>query len=110
MGDLGQELTTGQIEAIGSIDILLCPVGGMHTLSPELAMKVTRSLEPSIVIPMHYKTARHDKKMYEELAPVEDFVKAFGREVTPVDKLEISRTIILDKKLKSKQDIIIFYH
>ena len=34
LGDLGHELTADQLDAIGSIDILLCPVGGSFTIGP----------------------------------------------------------------------------
>lgn len=94
LGDLGHELTSTQQEAIGSVDILLCPVGGVFTIDPKQAMKVIRSLEPSIVIPMHYCTPGHDQAVYGELATREDFVAEYKAEVTPVEKLEVSRTTL----------------
>ncbi|NCN06671.1 MAG: MBL fold metallo-hydrolase [Candidatus Pacebacteria bacterium] len=91
LGDLGHELTTTQQEAIGSVDILLCPVGGVFTLDPKQAIKVIRTLEPSIVIPMHFRTEKHDPTVFSELATREDFVAAFGSEAKEVEKLEVSR-------------------
>ncbi len=89
LGDLGHELTSDQLEAIGSVDILLCPVGGHFTIDPSVAVKVIRSLEPAIVIPMHYKTDRHDSATFGQLASVADFLKTYGVDVAPQPKLEI---------------------
>jgi len=91
LGDLGHELTTEQIEAIGQIDVLLCPVGGESSIGPEQALKVIRSIEPSIVIPMHYQTNRHNKEIFGNKARLEDFIKVYGTEVTPIDKLDIEK-------------------
>jgi len=91
LGDLGHELTATQLEAIGSVDVLLCPVGGVFTLDPKQAVKVIRSLEPSIVIPMHFRTPAHDPTVFAELATREEFTTEYGSEVTPVDKLDLSR-------------------
>ena len=58
-GDLGQTaLTEGQLRALGTIDILLIPVGGgPFTVNGEQAWRITDLLRPRVVIPMHYKTA-----------------------------------------------------
>ena len=37
------------------MDVLFIPVGGSDTLSPKLASELARKIEPSIIIPMHYK-------------------------------------------------------
>lgn len=92
LGDLGHELTPEQIEAIGHIDVLLCPVGGESTVGPEQAVKVIRSIEPSIVVPMHYQTDRHNKEIFGNKARIEDFIKVYGAEVTPVDKLDLAKS------------------
>ncbi len=55
LGDLGQELTEKQIDAIGDIDILMVPVGGTYTLDSKTAKKVVGQIEPKIIVPMHYK-------------------------------------------------------
>lgn len=94
LGDLGHELTTTQLEAIGSVDVLLCPVGGVFTIDPKQAVKVIRSLEPSIVVPMHFRTPGHDQAVYGELATREEFMAEFGTETTPVEKLEITRATL----------------
>jgi L-ascorbate metabolism protein UlaG (beta-lactamase superfamily) len=70
LGDLGHELTPAQVEEIGSIDVLLCPVGGLFTVDAQGATRVVESLNPRITIPMHFKTARTTFP----LAPVDDFL------------------------------------
>lgn len=92
LGDLGHELTPEQITAIGAVDILLCPVGGVFTIDPKTAVTVIKSLEPSIVIPMHYKTPLHDEKVFGEMATLAEFLKEYGVEVQPENKLVIDQS------------------
>lgn len=56
MGDLGHVLTEKQVEEIGSVDVLLIPVGGYYTIDAKQAVEVMNQLKPKITIPMHYKT------------------------------------------------------
>ncbi len=56
LGDLGHSLDSGVVEELGDVDILFLPVGEVSTISLDTAMEIVRQLEPSIVIPMHYKT------------------------------------------------------
>jgi len=90
LGQLNSELTAKQVEAIGSVDILLCPVGGLNTIDVAQAIKTIRQIEPSIVIPMYFKTASHRLPEFADLDPVEKFLHAYGVETTPVPALEIS--------------------
>ncbi len=89
LGDLGHELTPEQLEEIGSVDVLLCPVGGVYTIDPEVAVKIIRAIEPGIVIPMHYKTEKHNEDVFGDLKTLEAFLKVYGVSPTPVPKLEI---------------------
>jgi L-ascorbate metabolism protein UlaG (beta-lactamase superfamily) len=74
-GDFGQaELRPEQAEAIGEIDLLLIPVGGGPTLGGAAAAEIARSLDPSWVVPMHYRTPR-----IGFLETEEEFVNAFSR-------------------------------
>lgn len=92
LGDLGHELSNQQADAIGNVDVLFCPVGGVYTIDSGLAVKTIRRLEPSIVIPMHYKTPNHDQKIFGEMAEVGTFLKTYGIEVQPVANLEVNAT------------------
>jgi len=55
LGDLGTILENGELEAIGEVDILLIPVGGVYTINASEALEVINQIDPRIVIPMHYK-------------------------------------------------------
>lgn len=58
MGDLGHLLTDEQVAAIGQPDVMLIPIGGTFTLDPSEATAVMSQLNPRILIPMHFKTAK----------------------------------------------------
>jgi L-ascorbate metabolism protein UlaG (beta-lactamase superfamily) len=56
LGDLGHTLDDDQLEAIGSVDVLLVPVGGGTTLDAYQATRVIDELHPRLmIVPMHYK-------------------------------------------------------
>jgi len=55
LGDLGHALTPKQAKAIGKVDILFVPVGGVFTIDAAGAWEVVRMLDPGIVVPMHYR-------------------------------------------------------
>ena len=57
LGDQGDLITPEQQAAIGSVDILMIPVGGFYTIDALAAKAVVDHLRPRVVIPMHYKTA-----------------------------------------------------
>ena len=87
LGDLGQkQLTDEQLEKIGSIDVLMIPVGGTYTISFNESPKIIGQIEPKIVIPMHYQIP----KLNLNLDDVDKFVKIMGKEaIEPQDKLVI---------------------
>lgn len=56
-GDLGHLLSAEQIAAIGSIDVLIIPVGGTYTVDSAQAVEVIKQLKPRrCVWPIHFKT------------------------------------------------------
>lgn len=61
LGDLGHTLTPEQIKAIGPVDVLMIPVGGIYTLNGEQAVTVVEQLKPRrFIIPMHYGLPHFD--------------------------------------------------
>lgn len=91
LGDLGHQLTQEQLTEIGQVDVLLIPVGGTFTIDPEQAAKIAKALEPSYLIPMHYKTSKHNSDVFGDLATLEDFLREYGAEVTPEAKLVVTK-------------------
>ncbi|MEE8443477.1 MAG: MBL fold metallo-hydrolase [Dehalococcoidia bacterium] len=58
LGDLGHPLSDQAISDIGGVDVLLVPIGGHFTIDAAAATEVCNKLNPRVVIPMHYKTAK----------------------------------------------------
>lgn len=97
LGDLGHVLTPSQIQMIGKVDVLLIPVGGVYTINFEEALNVVQQLNPSIVIPMHYKTSA----LKFNLDAVESFTSNFERIERPASQvLEINSKDINSEKPK----------
>lgn len=76
LGDLGQkQLTDEQVNTIGSVDVLMIPVGGTYTIDGHEAVKIIGQIDPKIVIPMHYAIP----KLTVDLDGVETFLKSMGK-------------------------------
>jgi len=91
LGDIGQECTARILDAIGSVNVLIIPVGGRYTIDAETAKDYVDKIMPDIVIPMHYKT---DNCVYN-IDTVEDFVDLFDEECVHClegNELELDRT------------------
>lgn len=89
LGDLRAKLTDKQVEEIGSIDVLLVPVGGGSAIGPAQAAAVITQLEPSVVVPMHYRV---DGVQAPGLEPVGPFCREVGlKDYVPEPKLSITR-------------------
>lgn len=55
VGHIYPDLSDKQLEDIGLIDVMIVPVGGNgYTLDGIGALKVTKKVEPKLVIPVHY--------------------------------------------------------
>lgn len=100
LGDFGQEkLSDKDLEAIGRVDVLMAPVGGVYTIDARKAAEIVNQIEPKIVIPMHYKLP--GLKKVEGLANVADFLEEMGVEKKPaVNKLVIKRKDLTGENVK----------
>ncbi len=84
LGDLGHVLSRSDVQAIGPVDLLFLPVGGIYTLDAAGAGVVREQLLPALTVPMHYKT----EDLSFELDSVDGFLN--GRRVCgPVECLEL---------------------
>lgn len=90
LGDLGHLLTASQVDALGKLDVLCIPVGGVYTIDAKQAIETIKMIEPSYVIPMHYKTPDHDELIYGGMASIEDFMSLYGVTKQPQDSLNLS--------------------
>ena len=77
-------------EAIDDIDVLFVPVGGDGVLNAAEAAKLAVTLEPKVVIPMHWDGMGEPKAL-------ESFLKESGKESERVDKLTLKKKDAADK-------------
>lgn len=89
LGDLGHELTDQQKSEIGSIDVLLIPIGGVYTIDHKAAVKIINELDPFYVIPMHYRSDEHSSEQFAQMGTLDDFFKEYGVAKQPVKLLNV---------------------
>lgn len=77
LGDLGHLLSEAQLIALGRVDVLLIPVGGVYTIDAKAACQVIKQVAPRLIVPMHYKT----RDLSIALGEVQEFCDAFGNTV-----------------------------
>jgi L-ascorbate metabolism protein UlaG (beta-lactamase superfamily) len=93
LGDPGHVPTQSQVEALSAVDVLLVPVGGLHTIDASKASEVISLIEPRLVIPMHYKTNVEKAK----LETVTKFLKEMGlAPVPPQPELKVTKSSLPD--------------
>lgn len=78
------ELSKEARESIGEIDVLFVPVGGNGVLSPDVAHALAVSLEPKIIIPMHWSGIGGQKSL-------DAFLKESGNGSEKTDKLTLKK-------------------
>jgi L-ascorbate metabolism protein UlaG (beta-lactamase superfamily) len=99
LGDISSPPAADAVEALGSADVLLLPVGGGRVLDAAKAAETVSLLEPKIVIPMHYKTDASTG----ELDGVDKFLREMGVEAKPAE----ARLNVTKSNLPSDTTIII---
>ncbi len=77
LGDLGHQLSPAQLEAIGTADLVMVPVGGVYTVDAAEARQVCEALSPRWIVPMHY---RHAPYGLPNVAGAEDFLSLWRPE------------------------------
>ena len=101
LGDLGHPLTDQQISAIGSVDVVLLPVGGAGTLDASTATYVADQIRPRLmIIPMHYKT---DVSTTKE----QDSVDAFLSGRTNVRREPSNRVAITGLRYRQSAEVVV---
>jgi len=111
LGDLGHELSEEQINSIGNVDVLMIPVGGFFTINSEEAIKVINSLNPKVVIPMHYTTDASRPLFGDYLAPIDDFTSKIQTEGWNVEKASsLTLTKQMLNTMKTKKVFVLNYN
>ncbi len=89
LGDLQEVPTQSEVEALGTVNVLLIPVGGGSSLNAAKASEVVSLIEPNIVVPMHYATPK--SKIH--LDSLNKFLKEMGLgKVETQPSLKITRS------------------
>lgn len=97
LGNMNRVPTQTEIEALGNVNIALVPVGGGGGLNASHASEIISLLEPSLVIPMHYKTP----ECKIELDPLNKFLKEMGvSDIVPEASLKVEGTKSLPEDTK----------
>ena len=94
IGNIYEKLSETQLEEIGLIDILIIPVGGNgYTLDATGAASLTRSIDPKVVIPVHF--AESDIKYEVPQDTLETFTKELGGTVEELPKYKLKLATLL---------------
>jgi len=111
LGDLGHELSEEQINSIGNVDVLMIPVGGFFTINSEEAIKVINSLNPKVVIPMHYTTEASRPLFGDYLTSVDDFtskIQTEGWDIEKASNLTLTKQML--NTMKTKKVFVLNYN
>ncbi len=97
LGDLGHDLEPAQVKAIGKVDVLMVPVGGIYTINGETAKKVVEQLKPRLyVLPMHYGVPG-----YDDILGPEEFLD--GQKKENVKKMPETNELVIPADMKSPE-------
>jgi len=79
LGHIYPSLTEDELEEIGTVDILIAPVGGNgYTLDGVGALSVIKQIEPKLVIPTHFDDG--DLKYEVPMQPLSEALKGLAME------------------------------
>ena len=99
LGDVGHALSQGIIDDIGTVDVLMIPVGGHYTIGPEQAVSIVQAIEPSIVIPMHFKAPGMNES-FNDLSELDVFLKTLSSPVENLPKLSLLKEALSEQELR----------
>jgi L-ascorbate metabolism protein UlaG (beta-lactamase superfamily) len=99
LGDLGHQLSDKQVAELGTIVMLLIPVGGYYTIDAKVATQVCSQIKPKVIIPMHFKT---DKCAFP-ITGVDEFLKGKAG----VNRLDASEVKFRQEELPTTTQIIV---
>ncbi len=96
LGALDRPLKEKEVEKLGSIDVLILPVGGGEVISKSTAAEIVAQIEPRLVIPSYYNVA--GGKM--ELEDVSAFCKELGAPMEETAKLKVTASTLPQEDLQ----------
>lgn len=106
LGHVYPELNDSQLEAIGTVDVLIVPVGGNgYTLDGIGALKLIKKIEPKLIIPTHYADAALNYPVPQQ--ELEEALKNLAMEATdttpklklkPADITDVTHLVVLERQ------------
>lgn len=89
ISNIAAALSNEQVDALGTIDVLVIPIGNHGlTLGPEHAASIISQLEPKYVVPTHYDDGKTKYDVPQE--KLDAFLKEVGSHPEPISKLKIT--------------------
>ena len=101
LGDTGCVLNENTLKPFKNCDILLAPINGFFTISPDELKQIADIIKPRILIPMHYYMKEY-RSGYEDGNMISRFKKIY-----PVHQILNDYELDLDK-YKDYQGVLIF--
>jgi len=108
LGDNGP-LTETNVEAIGPVDVLMIPGDALyHILDPESTAAAIDALDPSVVIPMHYRIGALETEpdSPSDLGDLDPWLVDRG----PVIRLASNVTTLSPSELPAERTYLVFEH
>jgi L-ascorbate metabolism protein UlaG (beta-lactamase superfamily) len=104
LGDLGHMLSKEQLRKLGTVDVLMIPVGGVYTLNGVDAQKVVEQIKPRhYIVPMHYGTL-----VYSDLLDLKYFLED---QTMGTEKKFVTNELDIDPKAEPpKEPVIAILH
>jgi L-ascorbate metabolism protein UlaG (beta-lactamase superfamily) len=95
-GHVYPEFSESQLEKIGTIDVVIIPVGGNgYTLDPAGALGIIKEIEPRLVIPTHFDDSSLNFPVPQQT--LDQAIKTLGVEPSPaVNKLKLKPSELTD--------------
>ena len=89
LGDLSANPSPSEVNELSQTDVLFAPAGGVCTLDVARIAQLVRTIEPRILVPLHYK---YDG-VNVELEPLNRILSEFGiTELAPQPRLNVTAT------------------
>lgn len=106
LGHIYPSLSGNQLEALGTIDVLIIPVGGNgYTIDPVGALKLIKDIEPKLIIPTHYEDATLNYPVPQQ--PLSEALKTLAMEPAQTtaklklkssDLTDVAQLVVLEKQ------------
>jgi L-ascorbate metabolism protein UlaG (beta-lactamase superfamily) len=101
-GHIYPDLTESLLESIGTVDVLIVPVGGNgYTIDPIGALKLIKMIEPKVIVPTHYADSALNYPV-----PQQDLAHAL-REIGMEPKETITKLRLKNDELSDVSQLIV---